>query len=75
MGQNITEDRIIHPYKKEDINNCKDKKQVASVFNQMLLVLGVMKEDLEHRKKYLMVKSCKLKKVLINDRLRVSKVS
>ena len=62
MGQNITEDRIIHPYKKKVINNCKDRKQVASVFNQMLLVLGVMKKDLEHRKKYLKLKSCKLKK-------------
>ena len=64
MVQNITEDRIIRPYKKEDedINNCKDRKQVASVFNQMLFVLRVMKEDLKHRKKHLKLKSCKLKK-------------
>ena len=45
MGQNITED----PYKKKDINDC----EATSVFNKIFLILDVMKEDLEHRKKYL----------------------
>ena len=53
MGQNITEDRIINPYEKKDINNCNSTNQAASVFKQMHLVLDVMKEDLKHRKKYL----------------------
>ena len=53
MVQHITEDRIIHPYKKKDMNNSYERKQAASVFNQMLLVLNAMKKDLEHRKKYL----------------------
>ena len=53
MVQHITEDRIIYPYKKKDKNESDHRKQAASVFNQMLLVLDVMKADLEHRKKYL----------------------
>ena len=51
--QNITENNFINPYEKKDTNSCDDRKQVASVFNQMDLVLDVMKDDLEHRKKYL----------------------
>ena len=55
MVQHITEDRIIYPYKKKDTNDSDHREQAASVFNQMLLALGVMKEDLEHRKKHLSV--------------------
>ena len=53
MGENITEDRIIHPYKKLYIKGCDDRTQAGTVYNQLVLVLDVMKEDLERRKKYL----------------------
>ena len=46
MVQNIIEDRIVHDHK-TDIGDFGDK--AGSFFNQMYLVLDVMKKDLHHR--------------------------
>ena len=48
MDQNITED-LISPYNKIYIVDSQDRIKAGTVFNQMSLVLDVMKKDLEHR--------------------------
>ena len=48
MGENITED-LISPYDKTHIVDSEDRKKAGSVFNQLVLVLDVMNEDLKHR--------------------------
>ena len=48
MDQNITED-LISRYNKIYIVDSKDRIKAGTVFNQMSLVLDVMKKDLEHR--------------------------
>ena len=54
MVKNITAD-LIFPYNK---THSYDKNKAGSVFNQLYLVLCVMKEDLEHR--VMVQSSCKL---------------
>lgn len=47
---NITEEGFIHRYKETVNTSCDKKKEVGSVLQQMLLVLGVMKNDLKYRR-------------------------
>lgn len=49
---------FIYPFNETVKKDCKEKKEAGSVLNQMLLVLETMKDDLEHRKKYLKAESC-----------------
>ena len=46
---------LIYPYDDIVKRKCKKSKEAASVLNQMLLVLSLMKEDFGHRKRNLMV--------------------
>ena len=48
---NITEQDFISPYDETATTDCEKREEAASVLNQLLLVLEIMKDDLGHPRK------------------------
>ena len=46
---------FIYPYDRKLISGYSERREAASVLNQMLLVIAVAKSDFEHRREKLMV--------------------
>lgn len=44
---------FISPFNEKVKTDCEKRKEAGSILNQMFLVLETMKDDLDHRKKYL----------------------
>ena len=75
MGQNITEDRIIHPYKKKSYKQLQRQETSSIGFQPNVVRITCHEGRSEASEKALKAKVMRIEKVLINYRLRVSKVS